>query len=179
MEGTKGDLWLARVRATTTFVYVAALCLAVAVLVIPCSRHAGEAGHSRLMAEALEHRIQVHLDELLVARGMTPVSRSDCRIGKHRTRRVHPHRLPDLNRERVGTSVLPGGRFGAVIHPPQPGAFLPFEEPGEPVARLAPTVGRAHGCGGERGDDRELAGDDVDIDAFPSNEKVKSSATGA
>ena len=34
MEGTNGDRWLARVRATTTFVYVAALCLAVAVLVI-------------------------------------------------------------------------------------------------------------------------------------------------
>jgi hypothetical protein len=34
MKGTKADAWLARVRATTTFVYVAALCLAVAVLVI-------------------------------------------------------------------------------------------------------------------------------------------------
>src|SRR6185437_12463389 len=52
----------------------------------PRRGHAGRAGHPHLMpdqaepAEPAEHRIEVHLDELLAARGMTLVELS-ARVG--------------------------------------------------------------------------------------------------
>ena len=59
----------------------------------PWRRHAGRAGHRHLMAEAPEHRIAVHLDELLVARGMTLVELS-AQSRRDRGEPVDPEERP-------------------------------------------------------------------------------------